>query len=81
MRATGILTPQRRPGDHLGDGDLALEVQPILPGQIEGTVAVAQTRRLKLLVDGVERRYGTLQPRAIADHADVVPHHIEQTLT
>src|SRR3546814_16346174 len=42
MRATAVLARQRRHGDDLGDRELALQVDPVVPGQVEGAVAVGE---------------------------------------
>src|SRR5690606_21660100 len=44
----GVLALQSRLRDHLGNGDLAVEIQPVVPSQVESAIAILQACGLKL---------------------------------
>ena len=58
MRAPAFLTRRCGLPDHLADGDQALQVQPVVPGQVEAPVAIRQPGLGQLAGD----RAGPLQP-------------------
>src|SRR5256885_3122892 len=54
MRAARILPRERRLGDHAAHGDQALEVEPVVPAQIESPRRGADASALQLALEPVE---------------------------
>src|SRR5581483_3568317 len=78
--SAAVLALERRAGDHLRDLDERAQVEPVVPGEVEGALAVRHARCEQLGLDRVELDEPALQPGLVADHAHVVPHAIEQRL-
>ena len=80
MGAAGFGAGQRRRRDRLADRDQAVEVEPVLPRQIERRRLAAKARAGERAAEFVERRDRALQTASIADDADVLPHQIVKPL-
>ena len=80
MGAAGFGAGQRRRRDGLADGDQALEVEPVLPAEIEHRRLAAKAGAGEGIAEFVERRDRAPQTASIADDADVLPHQIVKPL-
>jgi len=76
VKRTGCSVISRR--NDPADLDERAQVEPIMPGHIEGAPLVRKPRHQQPGLDGVERRDAAIEARAVAHDADLVPHGIEQ---
>src|SRR5581483_11112126 len=77
VRAPALGALERAPGDEPGGGDLALEVEPVLPRHVEGAGA-PQRDRVEPVAHLLDDRERALEPLAGADQSHVLPHHLAQ---
>src|SRR5260221_2672801 len=78
--AARILARDGRLGDDATDADQALEVEPVVPAQVERTRLRADTGPVELRVELVELAKRTRQTSGVADDADALPHRVVELL-
>src|SRR5262245_36086757 len=62
------------------DEDEVLEVEPVVPGQVEGQPAFGHAGRVEPRLQLVECARRACEARRIAHDADIVPHHVVEPL-
>ncbi len=80
VRPARILAGERGVRDRLAHGDQAVEVEPVVPGEVERARRVREPGARETRVQLVERAERAAQPGAVAQDADVVPHQVVERL-
>ncbi len=81
MGAAGILPPQGRLGDGLADLHQTLNIQPIVPSQIEDHSVIGKTGLKKLGFEVPHPRKALFQTLGGPHDANVIPHNVHQAVT
>ena len=80
MRAARFVARQRRRADRFAHGDEALEVQPVVPGQIVAKVGARDAGFVQIGTQLAQPALRAPQSLRVAQDADVVPHHLVERL-
>src|ERR1041385_1876469 len=76
MRAARVLASDRRGGDRAADRNQALQVHPVVPAQVEGSIMVAEAARIEFRFEAFQLAPRGFQPGTVADDADPFPHEV-----
>src|SRR5678816_2078690 len=80
MRSARVLARDRRGGDRAADANQALQVHPVVPGQVEGPIMVAQAACIEFRFEAGQFAPRVLEAWTVADDPDLFPHHVVEPL-
>src|SRR5712691_8135501 len=80
MRAARVAARERRGGDDAAHRREALEVQPVVPGEVEAAVRIAERAGTQLGFNGVQIIQCRFESGSVAHDADLLPHDVVELL-